>query len=199
MMKIPLRIPVIHFQAIWNLNCPLKLGCLCWVLCLQPSLSPSALLGDTHGTPANCPPHPAAHHTLCQSPPTIHDVAVPGPCCTDECGRGQSVLLDWVLNVSVQRSKRMIPILEALSSPGMGRETELSEAGLAVHYSMTHRAVSFWTFLQCVLLCLGLFVFWQNGQCPWSLTFMSPVYYFPYQDFFWRWENVVDKTTFWIV
>lgn len=68
MMKIPLRIPVIHFQAIWNLNCPLKLGCLCWVLCLQPALSLSALLGDTHGTPANCPPHPAARHTLCQSP-----------------------------------------------------------------------------------------------------------------------------------
>lgn len=58
-----------------ELELPTETGCLRWALRLQPALSPSALLGDTHWTPASCPPHPAAGDTLEQSPaahtPTI--------------------------------------------------------------------------------------------------------------------------------
>lgn len=191
------------FPVHLGLKLPTETGCLCWVLCLQPALSLSALLGDTHWILANCPPHPAAHDTLWNR---VLLPTHPWCCCAwtllhrrvwegSVCGLGLSA------KCQCAEVKRMIPILETLSSSGMGRKSELSDAGLAVPYSMTHHVMSFWTFLKCVSLCIGRLVFWQNGQWLWSLTFTSPKCpIFSISGFFFLfWENMVDKTDFWVV
>lgn len=152
------------FPVHLELKLPTETGCLCWVLCLQPALSLSALLGDTHWTPANCPPHSAAHDALWSR---VLLPTHPWCCCAwtlsyRQVWEGLVSALGLSAECQCAEVKRMIPILETLSSSGMGWESGLSEAGLAVPYSMTHHAVSFWTFLQCVPLCLGLLGFFDK-------------------------------------
>lgn len=189
---------MINFQAIWKLNYPLKLAickeCYAFRLPLAQREKCKGLtcLGKHAGLlPNDCPTAPPAHNT-CWSP-AGRKAAAHTPVelqCLDlarkvECVRGVGLCSCASAHCPLAEVKRMTPVLETLSSLGMGLESESSREGSAVHSFMTHHGSSFWPFLHCVPLCLGLLVFIQIGQCLWSRTFTSLVCcLFPYNVFF---------------
>lgn len=173
---------MINFQAIWKLNYPLKLAICkeCYALRLPLAQTEKCkeltCLGKHAGLlPNDCPIAPPVHNTCWLQVKRLLPTH-PWSCSAWILLTKLSVCVGWACalvlsaHCPLAEVKRMTPVLETLSSLGMGLESESSQEGLAVHSFMTHHCSSFWPFHHCVPLCLGLLVFIQNGRCLWSRT-----------------------------